>query len=69
MESNNIYVTKKEFYSTISGIFTFVFLTLFVNRPENKELRYVLLFFIGAMVFYNSYKSIKERTKVAGTRR
>ena len=66
MENNNMYVTKKEFYSTMTGIFTFISLTLLVNVSENKASFYVLFFFVVGMLFYCSYKSIKERTRIAG---
>ena len=69
MENNNIYLPKKDFYSAMIGILTFIFLTLFDNRSESNELRYILFFFIGAVMTYYLYKCIKEKIKDTGTRR
>ncbi len=68
MESNSIYVTKKEFYSVTTGIFALVMLTVvFSNEPAWR--RCFMSFALGINLFFYFYKFLKEKSKSASSGR
>jgi len=72
MESNNIYVTKKEFYSVTVAIHGYVFLTVLSSyelgwSSELSWFRYILFFFLLATIIFYSRKYLKEKGKCANS--
>lgn len=65
METNNIYVTKKEFYSNIMGILAVVGLIVAFSKSakEFSWREYFLIFLIITNLIFYLYKAIKEMSK------
>jgi len=65
MESNNIYVTKKEFYSTVMGILAGVLLIVAFSKSaqEFSWREYFLILLIGTYFIFVLYKAVKETSK------
>lgn len=65
METNNIYVTKKEFYSTVMGILAGVLLIVAFSKSaqEFSWREYFLILVIGTNFIFFLYKAIKEMSK------
>ncbi|KPL25098.1 MAG: hypothetical protein AMJ75_01970 [Phycisphaerae bacterium SM1_79] len=67
METNSIYVTKKEFYSVTTGILACVLLTVAFSK-EFEWREYVLSFVIGASFIWSLCKGLKERGRCANSK-
>ena len=67
METNSIYVTKKEFYSVTTGILGYLFLTVWVSEELGWS-QYVLGFFLLATLVFYSHKLRKETRKRASSK-
>ena len=70
MESNNIYVTKKEFYSTITGILALVLVIVTFSNDaysndakENSWIKYILILMVGVNFIFFFYKTLREKSK------
>jgi len=63
METNNIYVTKKEFYSTVLAILAGVLLIVGFSKEELSWREYSLALLIGTYFIFISYKAVKETSK------
>ena len=63
MENNNIYVTKKEFYSTIAGIFSVVLFIVAFSKKEFSWRECLLSLLVGANLIFFFYKFMREKSK------
>ena len=68
MESNSIYVTKKELSSVTAGIIALVMLTVVASKAFAWR-EYFLSFLLGINLFFYLYKSLKEKSKSASSGR
>ena len=68
MESNSIYVTKKELYSVTTGIIALVMFTVVASKAFTWR-ECFLFFVIGINLFFYFYKFMKEKSKSASSGR
>jgi uncharacterized membrane protein YbhN (UPF0104 family) len=69
MESNTIYVTKREFYSATLDILGCVLLIVAFSSEEFTWRQYVLSFLTTGILIFYLCKALKERSKSARSSR